>query len=536
MKKQIAVLLRVVLCLAVFPCLPVEAQEPLGGGSNSEKMKPLDEISPQQRAAIIKTLQQNEAKLNTEGKIPKQNDLAEITLIWPTRQAAGFNERGYYGITNYVDQNAAFPNKLLDYNCGSRTYDLSSGYNHQGTDIAIWPFPWQKMAQNAVEVIAGAAGTIIGKSDGNPDQNCSLCTSCDWNAIYIRHSNGSVAWYGHLKTGKLTTKGLGETVEQGEYLGVVGSSGSSTSPHLHLELYTNSTYTQLVDPFAGTCNSLNGNTSWWANQQPYYNSSLLKSMTHRSAPNMPGCVGGEVVSERVNFANGSTVYYGSYFRDQQVGQTVTRTVYRPDNTVLFTKQQTFNIFYATSWWYDVFSLPNPAPAGSWRYEVEYNGRKHSTFFAVNSAPVIACTGSSTVLTTNFVGTYQWQLDKGDGAGFVNVTDDNVHSGSKTRDLQLKMVPSSYYGYQYRCLTNNVAGYTLTLKFVNYWNGNESTAWENPQNWDCGTVPDAGTDVVINGGLTNYPVISSNAVCRGTTVGAGAALTIADGFKLTVKGN
>ena len=36
------------------------------------------------------------------------------------------------------------------------------------------------------------------------------------------HADGSIAWYGHMKSGSLTEKQ--DTVAQGEYLGIIGSS------------------------------------------------------------------------------------------------------------------------------------------------------------------------------------------------------------------------------------------------------------------------------------------------------------------------
>jgi hypothetical protein len=147
-------------------------------------------------------------------------NLLQQLCLRPLKQALGYNDNGYYGISNYIDQNPSFPNQLLDYNCGNRTYDISSGYNHAGTDIFTWPYYWQKMERNIVQVIAAAPGTIIAKSDGNFDQNCSF-TACDWNAVYIMHADGSVAWYGHMKAGSLTNKTVGQTVLTGEYLGIV---------------------------------------------------------------------------------------------------------------------------------------------------------------------------------------------------------------------------------------------------------------------------------------------------------------------------
>ena len=42
------------------------------------------------------------------------------------------------------------------------------------------------MEDNQVEIIAGAPGVIINKSDNYFDQNCSCVGT--WNAVYIQHS------------------------------------------------------------------------------------------------------------------------------------------------------------------------------------------------------------------------------------------------------------------------------------------------------------------------------------------------------------
>nr|WP_255551786.1 peptidoglycan DD-metalloendopeptidase family protein [Aridibaculum aurantiacum] len=262
---------------------------------------------------------------------------------------------------------------------------MGSGYNHKGTDMYLWPFAWKKMSNGAVEVVAAAAGTIVGKMNGNYDLNCAFCTSsCQWNAVYIIHDDGSVAWYGHLKNNSLTSKPIGTTVAAGEYLGVVGSSGNSTGPHLHLEIYTNTNYDQLVDPYGGNCNSMNGTTSWWQNQEPYRVSTLNKIMTHGAAPLLGSCPANEVVNEQVNFVNSQTVYLGSYYRDQQNMQQTVHTILRPDNTVYQTWTQTAATTYNFSYWYYSIVLPGAAPSGVWKYKVNYNGTEQVTDFAVNT--------------------------------------------------------------------------------------------------------------------------------------------------------
>lgn len=99
------------------------AKQPAGGGNYQHIIDVKDEISPAQRAAIIAALQASEARLRSEGKLAPQRSITVTAFAWPLRQAANFNDNGYYGISNYVDENPAYPNALLDYNCGTRTYD-----------------------------------------------------------------------------------------------------------------------------------------------------------------------------------------------------------------------------------------------------------------------------------------------------------------------------------------------------------------------------------------------------------------------------
>jgi murein DD-endopeptidase MepM/ murein hydrolase activator NlpD len=60
--------------------------------------------------------------------------------------------------------------------------------------------------------------------------------------IEIDHGNGVRTRYGHLR--KIEVK-RGQRIEQGETIGVLGSSGRSTGPHVHFEVLVNGRY---VDP------------------------------------------------------------------------------------------------------------------------------------------------------------------------------------------------------------------------------------------------------------------------------------------------
>ncbi|MFA6227405.1 MAG: M23 family metallopeptidase [Candidatus Paceibacterota bacterium] len=75
-------------------------------------------------------------------------------------------------------------------------------------------------------VVASAAGeVIISKTSG-------------WNSGYgryivISHYNGAQTLYGHLSENLVVE---GQTVSQGQYIGLTGNTGKSTGPHIHFEI------------------------------------------------------------------------------------------------------------------------------------------------------------------------------------------------------------------------------------------------------------------------------------------------------------
>jgi murein DD-endopeptidase MepM/ murein hydrolase activator NlpD len=64
------------------------------------------------------------------------------------------------------------------------------------------------------------------------------------NYVIINHGNGYQTLYGHMSKTLCRT---GQTVSQGTRIGLVGSTGYSTGPHLHFTVYKNS---KLVDPLS----------------------------------------------------------------------------------------------------------------------------------------------------------------------------------------------------------------------------------------------------------------------------------------------
>lgn len=358
-----------ILTLGMITVLQFAAGQ-TGGGEF--KFQNTECLSEEARASIQKMIKANQQKLRMEGKLTSKNTLVTPLFTWPVKKSASASYNEVWSISNYVDHNAGYPNQLQDYNCGTRTYDTSGGYNHAGIDIFTWPFGWYQMDNNQAEVIAAAAGTIIAKSNGFYDRNCAF-NSSNWNAVYVQHSDGSVAWYGHLKNNSLTSKSVGQSVNAGEYLGIVGSSGNSTGPHLHFEVYNSSN--QLVDPYQGTCNTWPSATqSWWQVQKNYNNPKINAVSSHSGEVVLNnGCGVQESTFFKNQFNAGEGVYIYTFLSDITAGSPVNIQLLRPDNSVAY--NQSFNMpqFYTASYWYWNFIPATFNQTGNWKAQITAGG-------------------------------------------------------------------------------------------------------------------------------------------------------------------
>jgi len=90
---------------------------------------------------------------------------------------------------------------------------------HNGIDIG---------ARHGATVVAADSGTVI----------TSTYNSSYGNYIVISHGNGITTLYAHLSSRSVSS---GSSVSKGQQIGLVGSTGISTGPHLHFEVSVNGT-------------------------------------------------------------------------------------------------------------------------------------------------------------------------------------------------------------------------------------------------------------------------------------------------------
>ncbi|MFH8366561.1 M23 family metallopeptidase [Streptomyces sp. NPDC018031] len=67
------------------------------------------------------------------------------------------------------------------------------------------------------------------------------------NNVVIKMNDGTYTQYGHLSALSVT---VGQTVTPGQQIGLAGSTGNSTGPHLHFEARTSPEYGSDIDPLA----------------------------------------------------------------------------------------------------------------------------------------------------------------------------------------------------------------------------------------------------------------------------------------------
>jgi murein DD-endopeptidase MepM/ murein hydrolase activator NlpD len=128
-------------------------------------------------------------RASTQNPSPRYSSAAMVPQYWPLDDT-GFLTRGQVGDT------------------------AKGGEVHPGIDIAV----------PTGSVVRAAAGGSVADAGQDPEYG--------W-FVLLQHAEGYQSMYGHLSR-RLVTKG--DSVAAGQVIGLSGSTGRSTAPHLHFEI------------------------------------------------------------------------------------------------------------------------------------------------------------------------------------------------------------------------------------------------------------------------------------------------------------
>ena len=264
-------------------------------------------------------------------------------------------------LVNYVDWGAG--NDGYDHKCRSKTYD-----GHQGTDFVIRSFA---AMDSGVAVLAAASGTVISvKNDLFDREKLSDVSKGIGNYIALSHSNGYQTYYAHNRKGSSRVK-PGDRVKAGDTLALVGSSGNSSDPHLHFEVWYDSSY--VVDPFQGTC----GNpATLWLNPIEYDSSfGIWKSGLIGFEPDLDTLREEPHSKDIFNSGDDEAISYWNICYGVRKNDVIRIRWFHPNGVEWFSYDYTANRDFWYFYYWSFIDVPVLPDEGPWTVELLLNNKK-----------------------------------------------------------------------------------------------------------------------------------------------------------------
>lgn len=253
---------------------------------------------------------------------------------------------------------------IVDFRCTPFTYD-----GHDATDGVIRSFGEMDAG---VPIFAIGDGRVIATDDGHPDRNNAGNLQPN-NYVIIDHGNGRVCYYWHMKRNSVAVAPK-QFVRAGDQIGMCGSSGHSSFPHLHFATYENGV---AVEPHSGSCQPNTSRFLWqpdWQDGLQVWDCSITRTDPTTVLPYPErGPSGGQVA-----FGD-PYVYVWVEVTNQPDNSTWRARFKRPDTSIAYESAVSpFSAnFYFRWWvWYWRFDVPDlHAIPGTWTFELEINGTK-----------------------------------------------------------------------------------------------------------------------------------------------------------------
>lgn len=173
---------------------------------NAEPLSPTKDIPVEKTSTLTKTSQQTK-KISTPAKVAIEEKITPTTTTVDTPD----------GTDEADDNQEQKPSTYFIHPVpGSRLSQGLHGYN--GVDFA---------APTGTPILAAADGVVI------VEKGAGKWYGGYGNYIVVEHENGTQTLYSHNSKNLVT---VGDIVKQGQTIGLIGSTGRSTGPHLHFEV------------------------------------------------------------------------------------------------------------------------------------------------------------------------------------------------------------------------------------------------------------------------------------------------------------
>lgn len=197
-----------------------KAQTESAKGELVAKKKELD-AQRQQAIALIQEIQSNENQYESAlSALDAEEERIQANIVKLSRELAA-QQAAQGKPTQSSSGGYIWPvdSRYITSTVGGRTSPGGVGStNHKGTDIGRVGY--------TSPIYAAKAGTVI----------VSQYSSSYGNYVVVSHGSGNTTLYAHMSSRKVE---VGQYVNQGAVLGITGSTGNSTGPHLHFEITEN---------------------------------------------------------------------------------------------------------------------------------------------------------------------------------------------------------------------------------------------------------------------------------------------------------
>ena len=197
----------------------LETQRTAQEDAKTELEATLSELDAQRAEAnaLVAEIENNESEYQTAlDEIDAEEEAIQAEIVRLSRELAAANGDTGAALGGYI---WPVSSRRITSPFGPRNTGIpGASTNHNGVDIGGVGY--------TTEVHAAKAGTVI----------VSQRSSSYGEYVVVSHGSGNTTLYAHMSSRSVS---VGDYVDQGDVLGITGSTGISSGPHLHFEITEN---------------------------------------------------------------------------------------------------------------------------------------------------------------------------------------------------------------------------------------------------------------------------------------------------------